>query len=1757
MLNAAFASWVAEPSCKSIESAMQSLNKAWHRYKTQGATDEKVQKLTAKAIAELQKTAAAADYAGLDICNAILLELVSTLQAFQRQAMPEFGFDAISYSLVRLPTYLRLIASGAPDLPAALFDVLNCARMANGKSPYIEKGWVSSIDIVAVALREGKRDRLEVADKTLRFVEDEIDPTLRFMHEEDDIYFLLDSFQRILKDIEDCDVGRRVTLFVWLLQGVVANAKANNTRIDLLSVLCIQHSSTVFKMLFRDSVESAEASLPDEYLDLLTAIIGYAPVRADISESILERLGVTDAFPDVSAVSEIRSQLGGANLSSVEEVYPLLLEELDRAIRGMNLATTSGRFKNEKILTACDLISHVSSTLEVVGDTALSGVLRQRNSAMLEAISSNASYEELVQAFEPLTESILFTKKSLRDKAFGLAQDIFSDLPVDRDVIHALIKEARAELRIIRQKLGIHYETGEAPEQLTKAVRKLAGLSSGLTMVDLGNTSNSLRHLAIFIFETVRSEKGVSHGQLKNVATALTAVETRLEYLGKGLIPPESFNQAAETALSELFGPEYSKTLPPLPDGLALPTSEEGPATSADFLPLATRILDVVEGWDGTPNETWLGLRNLFGELGTIASLLEYRLVDRLIRDLTNIGSHFDDVDTWSPDLSELAFNYVHDVATTLVQATGDSPHLPDNCINDIMTARDQLAELIIPIVEPIPIEESDETIEVPASDPEVSEPAAEDDALDEELIAVFDKEYAGLSTTLSQSLEDFTELPQSAIPSDSLITACHTLRGVSYTIERPLMSKVFAIWEELLKERQSDNQPLSHSEIELFALSVRGTDVCARGLRSGAEFPDIEEHISALETAYEEGGETALTDASPEEAVAIDNVQQEPADPSLLDSTLIAAPSTDGIQIDGFEEHDGAYDDEMLSLYIEEADSELNRLDDLIGELDADPTNEELHVDIKRLMHTLKGSSNMAGATTIGAITHELEELLSGLEVGSFQADSLFVKLLAAGLDALRRLTLLARQRQILPTPWHLLKCIQLANEDDELDEELVNNALKESLAFVGGPDDAPLQNHGQNVESSATVEPLKATEENVESSPKGSNTTSIQESRSEPPKSRPVSNGPVAKVKRISQEYFEIKDDESFDQTLGRLRRVRDEQAQNASTGGATPPKVKVDTVLLDQLLDSAFAVNVDRDRVIHYRELIERSESVLRKLTDNIEAITTSFSTELQQLDAYHRDHPEIMNPDYLDHVSALKALCRDMGETNTDLRSVQETIKSSTRNARSTTRNLTKTTRSLRENLFNTRLVPVRNMLSSLKTVTTKTGEMVSKDLAFVMRGENTKIDRNLLDTLTSTRALEHLIRNSADHGIEDADTRLAAGKQASGTIMLTAQHEGDRILLKLSDDGAGVNPERVKAKAIEKGIIPADAELSEQEILQLITSSGFSTAAAVTQVSGRGVGLDVVRSTIEGLGGVLSVRSTLGQGTEFVLDLPYTQGVSRAIVVGIGEMKFAIPTVVIESFGYVTAGDISGGWLNLDGASYRCARIDDLCGLTGVDSPFIEQERLSVVVIKDAGGPFAVVCGSIIGMQSLHLKPVPFFKDSLRGVLGVAETIDGSLLTVIDPRELKSVMLVENEGVLAPTVRLLRDPPLKNRPLAVVTDDSVALRKSATRFLERMGYQVEQATNGREAIALLESCNPSILVTDLEMPQMDGFELTRHLRSLQRFSELPIVMVTSRSTEEMERTAFECGVSCFLPKPFNAEMLAEAIEMSNTTEVRVI
>ena len=424
-----------------------------------------------------------------------------------------------------------------------------------------------------------------------------------------------------------------------------------------------------------------------------------------------------------------------------------------------------------------------------------------------------------------------------------------------------------------------------------------------------------------------------------------------------------------------------------------------------------------------------------------------------------------------------------------------------------------------------------------------------------------------------------------------------------------------------------------------------------------------------------------------------------------------------------------------------------------------------------------------------------------------------------------------------------------------------------------------------------------------------------------------------------------------------------------------------------------------------------------------------------------------------------------------------------------------------------------------------------------------------MDRTVLERMVPP--LEHMLRNAVDHGLETPEQRAAENKNETGRITIHLAREGGEVVLRLTDDGKGINLEGVKQRAIEKGLMKAGSPLPDKEVMQFIFKPGFSTAEKVTQISGRGVGMDVVHSEIKQLGGTVKLHSAPNAGSQFTVRLPFTVSVNRALMVRVGEDLYAIPLNNIEGIVRVSPYELEAYYqpdapqFEYAGQDYdvrylgRYVHNQPIPNLAGHTKP------LPVLLVRGADQTVALHVDALVGSREIVVKSVGPQLAAVSGISGATILGDGSVVIILD---LAAVIRAEQAQTSEEKANRSADQGDANEtPIVMVVDDSVTVRKVTTRLLERNGYEVVTAKDGVDAITQLQDFKPDVMLLDIEMPRMDGFEVATQVRHDDRLQDTPIIMITSRTGDKHRDRAMSIGVNRYMGKPYQETVLLQTIE----------
>jgi chemosensory pili system protein ChpA (sensor histidine kinase/response regulator) len=609
----------------------------------------------------------------------------------------------------------------------------------------------------------------------------------------------------------------------------------------------------------------------------------------------------------------------------------------------------------------------------------------------------------------------------------------------------------------------------------------------------------------------------------------------------------------------------------------------------------------------------------------------------------------------------------------------------------------------------------------------------------------------------------------------------------------------------------------------------------------------------------------------------------------------------------------------------------------------------------------------------------------------------------------------------------------------------------------------------------------------------------------------------------------------------------------ANRAERANPSTASVRVRAPLLDRMSNHAGEVSIARARL---ETQVSQLKGSLTDLTDNLERLRAQLRDIELQAESQISSRMEAakaegqnFDPLEMDRFTRFQELTRMMAESVNDVATVQRTLQRSVQGAEDELAVQHRLTRDLQDDMLRTRMVEFESLSDRLYRVVRQAAKELHKQVRLDIEGGSIEVDRGVLERMAG--AFEHLLRNCVTHGIEPPEQRQAAGKDNTGQIVVGVAQEGNEIAVTFRDDGAGLNLERIRERGVAQGLIEAHATVSDAQLAELIFHPGFSTAEIVTELAGRGVGMDVVRSEVNALGGRIETATSKGLGTSFRLVLPLTTAVTQVVMLRAGAVSVAVPATLIQTVRRLPAEQVQTacktGEIVVEGQSLPMYWLGALLqgSSASVETP---TKTLPVVIISSAQQRVALQVDEVVGNQEVVVKNLGDQLARLPGLAGVTLLASGAPALIYNPVALAAVYgssarALMRDAAFQPS-RTLDAPsaPVVQEPLVLVVDDSLTVRRVTQRLLVREGYRVVLAKDGLDALEKLAEELPSIVLSDIEMPRMDGFDLVRNMRADSRLSRLPVVMITSRIAQKHRDHAAELGVNHYLGKPYSEEEL---------------
>ncbi len=891
--------------------------------------------------------------------------------------------------------------------------------------------------------------------------------------------------------------------------------------------------------------------------------------------------------------------------------------------------------------------------------------------------------------------------------------------------------------------------------------------------------------------------------------------------------------------------------------------------------------------------------------------------------------------------------------------------------------------------------------------------------------------------------------------------------------------------------------------------------------------------------------------------------------------------------------DHATAMDDEIVEIFLEEAVDILDSAGQSLKRWLLEPENAAPLSSLQRDLHTLKGGARMAEIDPVGDLAHELECVYEGLVDRRYSYSVELSQALMASHERLAQQLDELQQQQPLSDGAELVERLRELRQASSpaapaavtpasgADPELLDIFLEEAADILDSSGSALVRwqaepGNRQEVETLLRdLHTLKGGARMVEIGPIGDLAHELEflyEGLSAgllapTPELFALLQGCHDRLAQMIDAVAEGLPVGSVDKLIERIKSLvhpSDEPVtpvalpagKAEAVADPAADMVKISADLLDDLVNLAGETSIFRGRIEQQvkdaRIALNEMETTIERMRDQLRRLDSETQGRLlsrQQAEAERLGYEEF-DPLEMDRHSQLQQLARALSESASDLLDLKDTLERRNQDAHNLLQQQARINTELQEGLMRTRMVPFERMLPRLKRIVRQVAGELGKDVEFIVGNAEGEMDRNVLERMAAP--LEHMLRNAVDHGLESREVRLAAGKAEKGRITLDLTHEGGDIVFDMRDDGAGVPLEAVRRKAIKRGLLAPHQEMSDRDVLQFILQPGFSTAEKITQISGRGVGMDVVHEEVRQLGGSMVIDSTPGMGVHFRIRLPFTVSVNRALMVHCADDQYAIPLNTIEGLVRVLPHELAGHYqqdpphYEYAGQRYELFYLGDLLHTASRPKLLGQYQPVPVLLVHCNERRVAVHVDAMAGTREIVVKGLGPQFSGVQGVTGATILGDGHVVLIID---LLAHIRARQPALPAQVVDapLILNDPLKKRPLLVlVVDDSVTVRKVTSRLLERNGMNVLTAKDGIDALAILEEHTPDLMLLDIEMPRMDGFEVAIQIRNDPRLMRLPIIMITSRTGQKHRDRAMAIGVNDYLGKPYQESVLLESI-----------
>ncbi len=1689
------------------------------------------------------------------------------------------GLDALMRATVQLPTYLERVLSGGRDLALVLLPLLNDLRSVRG-SPLLSEGTLLLLNLKsdqpAQPLSQQSGDQsISVAQWARRLRPRFQIGLLGYIRGERTVQNL-EILAKVAEKLEQVATTQPVFQLWWVTGAILEAVRANGLEGSATLKRLLGQADRQIKTLY----ELGEARYcEDPPVDLLNNLLYYV-ARASTSggriAAVRASFKLSELLPVDDSIEHERESLSAPSVKLMRTVAAAIKEDLSKVKDVLDIFVRRGGGRSDELVPQLELLKKISDTLGVLG----LGELRQRVQDEISQLS-----EIVIDGKTPPEESLikvagvlLSVEDSLDDQLVRLILPATSgaslpELPADQDlefklVSEAVLRECIVNMARIKEAVTIAVQKpGDSPAQgLDNVPQLLRGITAGLLMLGKGRAVELMDAIGAQVRRLI--EPGAPSPdaiRLERVADAIVSIEYYMETLQSGRNDPWYMLDNAEMCIKTLAdeapsrvpdisisSSEAAKTVKLDPaETIALERTKQAHAATHPLIavpepdPVDPQFVELFieeakeeiasiqksfPQWDQNPMdlESLSLMRRSFHTLKGSGRMVGARSVAEFGWAVENLLNRIiDKTLSRTPGMMALLRNAVAALPQLVEQLeTGRQISVPI----DALMARafayadgrdvDQGTVTLVPEdTGSTPVPQALAAASAPPAAPAAAErvAVAPPPAMDPVLHDIYSKETSSHLTEIREYLLKRTGQPAPHDLPEPVYRAIHTLSGSSKMAEARHGIRITEPLNKVMRKVFESGHGLTELGLATLADAVRAIDNVISHINEATSFfpeqPSLLARLHEIETQLDvEIARDAIDTSASAVVPALAPMPPEAAAPPAEE-----------------------FDHEIANIYSEEATELLEAAETSLTAWNRDRKDKERVAELQRQLHTLKGGARMAGISAMGDLSHELETLVIQIDSGSVAGDDHAHAVMQASLDELARMRDLVSNGTLPAGAKALIAQIR----DLATPGRSPGAAAAPASTSAPGASAAP-----QTAARPVTAAPPVTAAQPVTAAPPAPTSAPAPKPADVPPSTAASLDLTASDAPSELRAAPAVSEDSAVSLELSSAPVLPGRESAPAER----VEMARVDADLLDTMLNNAGEVSIFRARLdqqvnsIDFN-LAELARTVIR-LKEQLRGL--EIETEAQVLNRHQDVEPrrDDFDPLELDRYSSLQQYSRALAETSGDVASIQGLLETLTREAQNLLTQQSRVITELQNSLMRTRMVPFQRHVQRLTRLVRQAANDTGKRAELVVQGAAAELDRQMLERMVPP--LEHMLRNAVVHGIETAERRTALGKPDVGRISISLERDGAEVVIVVADDGAGIGVKLIREKAIALGLTDPQAKLTDEEAVQLILEPGFSTAGHVTQAAGRGVGMDVVATEVKKLGGGLFIDTTAGKGSRFTIRLPFTLAISQALIVRVGEETYALPLATVEGVVRLPRNIVSRHLgkdappFEYGGQKYRFQQLGSFVGLGPTRLPEADVS-ISVVLIRAGEHSTALVTDELVGSREIVVKSLGPQISGIRGIAGATILGDGRIVIILDMGS-----LVRSEWRARPTETVVLDQR-DRRTFALVVDDSITVRRVTQRLLERNGMRVLTAKDGVDAVSLLQEHLPDIILLDIEMPRMDGYEVAAHVRNDPRLKDIPIVMITSRVSEKHRARAIELGVDDYLGKPYQENQLLDAIE----------